>query len=272
MKKLLTLILLLTILETHAAETTATDDPVLFYVNDEAITQSMFRQYYAFKSYQIPADPEQQKIQQNKVANELINIFLMSKKAEAEKLDQDYHAKMALEVARKNTLSKVLISKHLNKMKITDKEREDAYQEVLQQAAKRAEYKARFITLKDEAKARLVIEKLNKGDDFNELAKLYSAENFGKQDDDSLGWFTADTQEKEVAEAIQSLEAGKFTEKPVKSRFGWHVIIVDDKKITEVPPLEQMKNQLTSLIQQQKLRQEVAELRKSATIKTADQK
>ena len=272
MKKLTLALLLSITLPALAAEKPADDDPVLFYVNDEAVTESLFRQYYAYKEYQVPADREQQKLQQNRVANELINIFLLSKQAETEKLHQDYQVQQALEVARKNTLSKVLITRYMNKMEITDEDRENAYQAIVEGAQQRAEFKARFITVNDEKTAKTVIDKLSKGEDFSSLSKQYSTENFGKQDDSDLGWFLPDTQEKEIAAAIKALDVGKFNQTPVNTRFGWHVMIVDDKRTPEVPSLAEMKQKLTALIQQQKLREEVAKLRQQATIKTPEKK
>ena len=272
MRKLILSILFVAAINSHAAEKSAEDDAVLFYVDDAAVTESLFKQYYAHKGYQIPADREQQKIQQNKVANEVINIFLLSKQAEAEKLEEDYHVQQALEVARKTTLSKVLITRYLKKMEISDADREKAYQALQEAAKQRLEFKARYITTDDEKTALDAIKKLKKGQDFNIVAAEYSVENFTNKDDSKLGWLSLQSQEKEIAEEIKSLEIGKYSAKPVKTRFGWHVIMLDDKKLPEIPPLSEIKQKLDSLVQQQKLAQEVAKLRQQATIKTPEKK
>lgn len=272
MKILLSFILTIATLQINAAEQSDNNDAVLFYVDDEVITASMFREFYTSRGYKSLADPQQNKVQQVKAANELINILLMSKQAEADKLDQTEQVKQALEISRKHVLSKALVASYMKRVDVSDEELEKSYQQILQEAENRADYKASYILLDDEKVAKTVIEKLKKGEKFAQLAEKYSTENFANKNDSDTDWFSADSQEKEIAAAIKKLAVGEFTQEPVKTRFGWHVILVNDKKTQEVPPLTKIQDQLTDLVKQQKVRNEVAKLREKATVKTANQK
>jgi peptidyl-prolyl cis-trans isomerase C len=62
------------------------------------------------------------------------------------------------------------------------------------------------------------------------------------------------------------LEKGKFTETPVQTQFGWHVIRLDDTREAQFPPLEQVQGQIREMLQQQKVQAFAAELQKKAKI------
>jgi peptidyl-prolyl cis-trans isomerase C len=65
---------------------------------------------------------------------------------------------------------------------------------------------------------------------------------------------------------VSKLEKGKFTQEPVKSQFGYHVILLDDSKPVEAPPFEQVKPNLTQQLQQQNLKKQLDDLKSKAKI------
>lgn len=98
------------------------------------------------------------------------------------------------------------------------------------------------VDAKDLAKANEVLALVKKGDDFGELAKKYSADpgskDSGGEYDDVKGTFVP-----EFEKAAFALETGKFTEKPVKSTFGYHIIkALEDTKPARVQPLSEVKD------------------------------
>jgi peptidyl-prolyl cis-trans isomerase C len=62
------------------------------------------------------------------------------------------------------------------------------------------------------------------------------------------------------------LAKGKFTETPVKTDFGYHVILVEDSRPLTPPPFDQIKPQINQRLQQEQLQKYVAELQKKAKI------
>jgi peptidyl-prolyl cis-trans isomerase C len=71
---------------------------------------------------------------------------------------------------------------------------------------------------------------------------------------------------KPFSEATAALEKGAYTKTPVQTQFGWHVIILDDSRESEVPSFEQVKPQLKMMAQNQRVQDYVASLRSNATI------
>lgn len=115
------------------------------------------------------------------------------------------------------------------------------------------EYKARHILVATEAQAWDIVGRLKKGERFEELAKV-SMDPGSKDRGGDLGWANKSVWVAEFSNAMVALEKGQYTEAPVKSAFGWHVIRLDDTRELAVPPLDNVKSQIA-----QRLRQQAAE-------------
>ena len=103
------------------------------------------------------------------------------------------------------------------------------------------------------------------GEDFAALAREASTGPTGPNGGD-LGYFTKDRMVPEFGEAAFSLGPGEFSEAPVQTQFGWHVILVEDRRLTEPPSLEDMRPQLEGGLADQVVLEIVAELREGADI------
>lgn len=90
---------------------------------------------------------------------------------------------------------------------------------------------ARHILIKDEGRAKEILEEAKKGEkSFEDLAKEFSEDTGSRDNGGDLGWFYHGTMVPEFEEAAFTLEAGQITEEPVKTEFGYHIIKVDEKK------------------------------------------
>lgn len=90
--------------------------------------------------------------------------------------------------------------------------------------------KARHILIKDEGLAKQVLERVKKGEVFEDLAKQYSEDVVSRDNGGDLGWFGRGTMVEDFEEAVFSIEKGAVTPELVKSEFGFHIIRVDDRK------------------------------------------
>ena len=128
------------------------------------------------------------------------------------------------------------------------------------------EYNARHILVDKEDEAKAIIAKLKAGDKFEELAKQSkdpgSAANGG-----SLDWAPAANYVKPFGDALMTLKKGEFTETPVKTQFGYHVIKLEDVRDAKVPPLEEVKPRIVQNLQQKQFLAFQEKLRKKAKIK-----
>ncbi|MEA1871731.1 MAG: peptidylprolyl isomerase [Candidatus Bipolaricaulota bacterium] len=104
------------------------------------------------------------------------------------------------------------------------------------------EVRASHILVDDEETANEVLDKLNNGGDFAELAKEYStcpsAEGGG-----DLDWFSRGRMVPEFEEAAFALQVGEMSG-IVKTEFGYHIIMVTDRKEAHTPTLDEIKDQV----------------------------
>lgn len=106
------------------------------------------------------------------------------------------------------------------------------------------EVKVSHILVKTEKEAYDVLEKLEAGADFGDLAQKVSIEPAAKQSKGDLGWVNADTGfVAEFKEAALKLKKGEMTMTPVKTQFGYHIIKAFDEKQAKIEKFESVKDE-----------------------------
>ncbi len=170
----------------------------------------------------------------------------------------------AIEVAKLRVLAEVALRNHLNTHPVTDEEVQKAF-DARGASGPTTEYKARHILVETEDKAKELIKQLDGGADFAELAKANSTGPTGPNGGD-LGWFEAKQMVEPFAAALIQLEKGKYTSTPVQTRFGWHVILAEDQRSLPAPKLEDLRQELTTELQRQRISEYVTGVREKAKI------
>ena len=127
------------------------------------------------------------------------------------------------------------------------------------------EYKARHILVEKETEAKEIIEKLKKGDKFEELAKV-SKDPGSKDNGGELDWNLPGGFVKPFSDAMVKLEKGKSTETAVQSQFGWHVIRLDDVRSAKFPEFNEGKPGVLQRMQEAMFEKVLAELRAKAKV------
>jgi peptidyl-prolyl cis-trans isomerase C len=191
-------------------------------------------------------------------------LIVASQEGERRKLEGDRNVIAALKLERMKVMSNAALSAMAQDIKPSDDELKAAYEKVKEQAG-RTEFKARHILVKDEAEAKKLIKQLDKGADFAELAKKNSTGPTGKDGGD-LGWFDPKQMVPAFAEAIAAMKPDTYSKTPVQTQFGWHIINLQDTRKAEPPAFDDVKPQLTALVQRQKLSEEIVKMRNSAKI------
>lgn len=122
--------------------------------------------------------------------------------------------------------------------------------------------------------AKSIIEKLNNGEDFETLAKKYSADS-SSQDGGNVGWFNRDEMVEQFEEAAIKLKVGEYTKTPVETKYGYHIILKTDSK--EKPELSKVKDTIIETLADEKLEKDttlqtkaLVSLREKAEIKIED--
>jgi peptidyl-prolyl cis-trans isomerase C len=206
-------------------------------------------------------------IDRKTILDEVITLELASQSGSKQGLDKDTALQLQIEQQRRSVIAAAAIQNYLKDHPITDDELKKLYDE---QVPKGNEYKARHILVDDEEQAKKLIAELEGGADFSELAKQYSTGPSGKSGGE-LGWFSPKQMVAPFSEAVAKLEKGGYTKEPVKTQFGWHVIILDDVRESTPPSFEQLKPRLQAFAQKQRIQQYVSELRKGAKIEIMNQ-
>jgi peptidyl-prolyl cis-trans isomerase C len=199
------------------------------------------------------------------IKQELIRREVFLQEASRRGLAEKPDVKFQLDVQRQNTLIQALMRDEMDKSPITDADIRKVYDE---QKAKSGgkEYRARHILVDKEDEAKSIIEQLKKGAKFEDIAKKSSKDPGSGANGGDLDWASPDGYVKPFSEAMVKLEKGKFTEAPVQTQFGWHVIRLDDTRDAQFPPLEQVQGQIREMLQQQKAQAFAADLQKKAKI------
>lgn len=125
---------------------------------------------------------------------------------------------------------------------VSEKEVKELYE------TRKSQVKASHILVKDEAQAKEVYDKIQKGAKFEDMVKQYSTDTQSAMNQGSLGFFAKGTMDAEFEKVAFSLEKGKISE-PVKTSFGYHIIRVDDKKDI---PFEDLKSTLEDELKMKK--------------------
>lgn len=125
--------------------------------------------------------------------------------------------------------------------------------------------RARHILVATEDEAKTVIDRLNKGEKFEDLAKELSTDTGSGANGGDLDYFSYTDMVQPFSEAAFSLEIGQVSE-PVQSEFGYHVIEVTDKKVDDTITVEAKKDELTEYYKSYKYEDLLAELKENANI------
>lgn len=199
----------------------------------------------------------------DQLLEELIQRELLVQDALKKQLDKTPEFIERMQTVRNSLLSQADLRNFMESNPITDEEIKAEYDSKMANAG--TEYKARHILVKSEDEAKQLIEELKKGADFAELAKSKSTGPSGPQGGD-LGWFTSDRMVPPFSEAVIALENGQFSEEPVETQFGWHVILREDSRAQTPPPLEAVKDQIRQMLQRQQIQSMMENLRKQAKV------
>ena len=199
------------------------------------------------------------------VREELVNRELVAQEAAKAGLAKTPEVLAQLDSARQEILVGAYIRDWLRKHPITDADIQQEYERARGQTGDK-EYKARHILVETEDQAKDMIADLKKGAKFEELATKNSKDSGTKERGGDLDWNVPGVFDKQFSDALTKLEKGKNTETPVRTRFGFHVIQLDDVRAVKFPALAEVKPRIQQQLVQGKIEELVRGLRAKAKI------
>ncbi|MEN3277424.1 MAG: peptidyl-prolyl cis-trans isomerase, partial [Massilia sp.] len=200
----------------------------------------------------------------DQIKEEVIAREIFMQEAQKRGLDASDDFRTQMELARQTIMIRELFADVQKKEPVTDADIKAEYDKFKAQAGDK-EYHARHILVEKEDDAKGIIAKLKSGAKFDELAKQSKDPGSAAQGGD-LGWTDPTRFVPEFSKAMVALQKGGITDTPVKTQFGYHVIKLEDSRPVQIPPLEQVKQQVAEQIQQRKLAEYRDSLMKKAKI------
>ena len=195
---------------------------------------------------------------------QVIDRKLIASEARSAGLDKDPEFLGRLAALEERLMQDMFLSRRFA-AGITEEKLRQRHDSTLSMAAGEKEVRARHILVRSEKEATALIAELNKGADFAATAKRKST-GPSKTKGGDLGFFKRGAMVKPFSAAAFRLKKGEITQKPVKTRFGWHIIKVEDIRQAAAPSFEKREPQLRREMSKEIFESEAKRLRKKASI------
>ena len=261
----------------------AEDQANVAVVNGVPIPQS--RVDFVVKS-QIQRSQGQQKDTpefRQQVKDVLITREVIAQEAVKEGLDKNPAVQTQLDMAKQDFVIQAYFEDFIKNNQPTDEQTRAEYEKIKAQQTdngQKMEYRVRHILIKvdpnadpkkvkaAEQKAKAIVAELNKanGKNFAKLASTKSDDPGTKTQGGELDWTDGSNLVKEFTDAMVKLEKGSYTKAPVKTRFGYHIIMLDDTREMQFPPFEQVKDKIQQQLLTQLRDKKIEELRAAAKV------
>jgi|tagenome__1003787_1003787.scaffolds.fasta_scaffold20662189_2 peptidyl-prolyl cis-trans isomerase C len=197
--------------------------------------------------------------------DQLIDGRVLVNEARKTGLDKDPGVQRQVVAAEDRALQTAVLSKKVGPS-VTDEAVHARYDKEIAGKPGEEEVHAKHILVDSEAEAKKIIGQLKGGADFAALAKQYSKDPAGAQQGGDLGFFKKTDMVPEFADAAFSLQPGQVSQQPVHSQFGWHVILLVERRKAEPPSYDQAREQLRQRMIQEGVQQVVAKARAAASV------
>jgi len=249
----------------EAQEPPEAEDPIVARVDGVAIHKSEVIEYAA-------GLPPQYRQAFDQIfpylVQRMIDLVLLDKAAEANGFSEDEEvqarvAQLTVTVVREVYLERLVVAE------VDEAAVQARYQTYLEENPPSEEIHASHILLESEETAREIIVALDEGADFAELAQERSTGPSAPQGGD-LGYFTASQMIPAFSDAALAMEVGSYSKDPVQTEFGWHVILVEDRRTQAPAPFDEVAPELRQELQGAAVEAHLAGLREEAAIEVIE--
>jgi peptidyl-prolyl cis-trans isomerase C len=215
-------------------------DPVLAKVNGSEIRLSDL----AVLAQNLPEEARQMPPAQlyPQLLDQAIDGKALAALAKKEKLDANPEVARAMAMSAERTLQSALVSREVGPS-VEEAKIRARYDSEIAGKPGEEEIHARHILVASEDLAKKLIADIKGGADFATLAKTNSTDP-GAASGGDLGFFKANDMLPEFSVAAFALKPGQVADTPVQTRYGWHVIKVEERRSSAAPSYEQAHDDL----------------------------
>jgi peptidyl-prolyl cis-trans isomerase C len=231
-------------------------------VNGIVIPQA--RADFLMQQQQARGGPDNEQMR-NAVRDELVNREILMQEAQKTGVAKSPEVQTHLDMARQEIIVTAYLRDYARKHPVTEAEIQKEYDRAKVQHGDK-EYRARHILVDTEEQAKALIADLKKGAKFDDLATKNSKDPGSAQRGGDLDWNVPATYDKQFSDALVKLEKGKYTDAPVRTRFGFHVIQLDDVRAAKFASLQEVRPRIQQALVQGKIEELIKGLRAKAKI------
>ncbi|SHG77659.1 peptidylprolyl isomerase [Massilia sp. CF038] len=198
------------------------------------------------------------------IKRDLITREVMIQEADRQGYGTRTEVKSALDNARQSVVINALLAAHLKSHPVEESDLRAEYAKV-KAGWPEKDYRARHILVESEDEAKSILAKIKAGSKFEDMAKQYSKDASAANGGD-LDWASPNRYVPEFSRALMAMQKGALSDAPIKSRFGYHIVRLDDTRAAKIPAYEDVRQELGEGLQQRKLQAYKEELMKKAKI------
>jgi peptidyl-prolyl cis-trans isomerase C len=245
----------------------AATSPPVATVNGQPITRDLYDFYLKGATGKTAAEvaPDIR----NRLLDNLIRAELVAQEASRLGIDKSSDTSSLLELQRLNVLEQAMSDRYLKDKKPADAEVRAEYETEIASMPK-TEYHARHILVATEPFADKIIQRLDRGEKFEDLAKVESMDP-SRSNGGDIGWLRQGMPP-EIMNALAGLKPGEYAKKPVQTQYGWHILQLVESRPLAPPPYEQAKPRFEQIVEGKKFKSYMDELMRDAKVtKTLDQ-
>ena len=247
----------------------SSENPILARVNGIEIRRS--EMVSSLVALLRNTDPRMRQLPMERIYTELLNKIVDGKllviAAKKEKMDQSPEVLEMVNQYSERVIEQKYLENSVKKADLSDAVLKKRYERYLNEAPAEKEANARHILVQDEKTAKAIIAQLDKGADFQKLAKSKSTDESAKSGGD-LGFFSAKEMVPEFSQVAFALKPKTYSKVPVKTQFGYHIIYLEEIRQSKPPSFDEMRTQLVGMIQEDQISMLISELHKNAKIET----
>jgi peptidyl-prolyl cis-trans isomerase C len=246
----------------------ADTSPPVATVNGKPITRDLYEFYV--KNVTGKASAELTPDIRDKLLENMVRGEVMAQEAVKQGLDKSGDTGYILELSRLNVLGQAVGEHHLKDKKPTDAQLRAEYDGYVA-AAPKTEYHARHILVATEPFAEKIIQRLGRGEKFEDLARVESMDP-SKSNGGDLSWIRPESVPPEFMKALETLKPGEYTRTPVQTSFGWHIVQLVETRPLSPQSFDQRKARIEQEFERKQFKEYVDELMRTAQVsKTLDQ-
>ena len=203
---------------------------------------------------------------EDQVRRAITEETVLLQEAAKARIERTKEYRTAIDRAGKQLKVQLLVSEYAKKNPVSDQEARAAYDKA-RTAYGDTEYQVRHILVKTQDEATKLIERINKGEKFENLAKQYSIDPQSRDQGGLVGWLVPSNVDQAFGNAFKVLSAGSVAQAPILNQYGYHIVKLDAKRKAEnFPTWESQKQSLKDQLSELKAKNHFAELVKKAKV------